>query len=518
MSNATHPTPETLLRLADEDLARDEARGVEQHLAGCAGCRDEFASLRETSDDILRFHQNVLKASLPDPPHAWGAFHGTAAVRKRLFVFPPRAARVSVAAAAAVVAAVVLVRWIERPVQVSAAELLRKAEVREQAASNPRHKIRIRYKNYSWTRPARLGVSARPAPGDPAVIEGMLRLAGFSSEDPLSAAAFSQWRNGLSERHDEVQRNSETYVVTTSAPAGVLREASLTLRSDDLHATRATLRYRSNDTLDMDELPGDSSDLEAARPPVPALAPSPTPPPPAPPATPAAEVQVVAALHGLGADLGEPVEVARTGGTIVVSGAGLPASRQDQIRAAVSGIPGVRVAFEPGDGRRAGGASLSGRAAAPAAAANPLLDQLRAAATGGADPGDSLIDATDRAIQRAYALAGLARRFTPPLETSLAAGDRSIVRGIAIDHAGVLSTSVASMTGLLTRILPPPVNAAPAATSSWQETAEGLVAAARDADQAINDTTGDLGTRESRLADALARLRALIGTMQTQLQ
>ena len=517
MSDKTHLTPETLLRFADEDLAIDEARNVEQHLAGCAGCRDEFVSLRETSDDILRFHQNVLKAGLPDPPRAWGAFHGTATVRERLFVFPPRAARLAAAAAAAVIAAVVLVRWMERPALVSAAELLRKAEVREHAAASPRRRIRIRYKNYSWTRPARLNVSARPAPGDPAVIEGMLRLAGFPSEDPLSAAAFSQWRNGLSERHDEVRQDSETYVVTTSTPAGALREASLTLQSSDLHATRATLRYRSNETLDMDELPEDSGDLETARPPVPALAPSPAAPPPAPPATPAAEVQVIAALHGLGADLGEPVEVARTGGVITISGAGLPPARQEQIRAAVSGIPSVRIAFEPGDGRRAGGATLPGRAAAPADAANPLLDQLRAAANGGADPGDALIDATDRAMQRAYALAALARHFPPSLEASLADGDRSIVRGIAIDHAGVLSTAVSSMDSLLLRVLPP-VNPAPAATSSWQETAERLVVAARDADQAINAVTGELGARESRLADALARLRGLIGTMQAQLQ
>lgn len=512
MSNAIHPTQEALLRLADEDLALDEARGVERHLAGCAGCRDEFLSLRETSEEILRFHQNVLKPSLPSPPRAWEPprWKGTA---PRVIPFPIRVA----AGAAAAIAAVVLVRWMLRPVPVSAAELLRKAEVREQAASSARHRIRIRYKNYSWTRPARLTGSAYPAPGDPAGIEAVLRQAGFPSEDPLSASAFSQWRNRLPERHDEVRRDPETYVVTTSAPTGVIREASLTLRSSDLHATRATLRYRSNETLDMDEVPADDGDLQGAQPRIPELAAPPVEPQPASPATPAEEVEVTAALHSLGADLGEPIDVARTGGVIVISGAGLPASRQEQIRAAVSGIAGVRVVFEPGDGRRVGGGGLPGRTAAPPDVTNPLLDQLRAAANSAADPGDALIDATDRAVQRAYALATLARRFPPPSETVLAASDRSVLRSIAMDHARVLSTSVGSMTGLLLRVLSP-VNGAPAATSSWQETADAMVAASRDADQAINAATGDLDARESRLAGALARLRGLIETMQTQLR
>jgi hypothetical protein len=512
MSNAIHPTQEALLRLADEDLALDEARGVERHLAGCAGCRDEFLSLRETSEEILRFHQNVLKPSLPSPPRAWEPprWKGTA---PRVIPFPIRVA----AGAAAAIAAVVLVRWMLRPVPVSAAELLRKAEVREQAASSARHRIRIRYKNYSWTRPARLTGSAYPAPGDPAGIEAVLRQAGFPSEDPLSASAFSQWRNRLPERHDEVRRDPETYVVTTSAPTGVIREASLTLRSSDLLATRATLRYRSNETLDMDEVPADDGDLQGAQPRIPELAAPPVEPRPASPATPAEEVEVTAALHSLGADLGEPIDVARTGGVIVISGAGLPASRQEQIRAAVSGIAGVRVVFEPGDGRRVGGGGLPGRTAAPPDVTNPLLDLLRAAANSAADPGDALIDATDRAVQRAYALATLARRFPPPSETVLAASDRSVLRSIAMDHARVLSTSVGSMTGLLLRVLSP-VNGAPAATSSWQETADAMVAASRDADQAINAATGDLDARESRLAGALARLRGLIETMQTQLR
>ncbi|HLK47074.1 MAG TPA: zf-HC2 domain-containing protein [Bryobacteraceae bacterium] len=513
MNSATHPDAELLLRLADEDLSTEETRRVEQHLSACPACRDELAALRDTSEDILRFHQTVLKPALPEPPRAWELPRRIPSA-PRVIAFPIK--RV-LTAAAALIAAVVLVRRMEQPVPVSAAELLRKAEVRERAAPNPRRRIRIRYRNRSWTRPARLDTLRPPEAGDPAVIDAMLRQAGFSTEDPLSAAAFSRWRSGLSARQDQVRQDSENYVVTTSTPEGVVREASLTLRSGDLHPTSATLRYRSEETVDMDEVPADAVELEGPRPPVPPPAPRRAQAPAVPAAGPAEEVQVMAALHRIGADLGEPVDVARNAGSIDVSGAGLAPARQEQIRAALTDIPGVRIAFESGGARRANGAGLPRRPAAPADAANPLIDQLRAASNGAADPGDSLIEATDRAVQRAYALAALAQRFPAPLEASLAPADRTLVRRMALDHADILSASVTAMNTLLTAVLPP-ANVAPPAGAGWQQTAETVLAAARGADQAINAATADLDARKTRLAVSLARLRGLIEILRTELQ
>jgi hypothetical protein len=516
MTNVIHPDEETLLRFVDQDLSTGEARSLEQHFSVCGRCRDDLTALRETSEDFRRFHL-VHKAGLPAPPRAWDTPRWSDLANReqparRLAAFPVKPL---LAAAAAIIAAVFLVRWIERPPSVSAAELLRRAEVREQAAANPRRRIRIRYQNRVWTRPGRLDPVVRPQAGDPAVIDAMLRQAGFDTEDPLSAAAFARWRNSLPERHDEVRQDSESYTLTTAAPAGVLRQASLTFRSRDLHASSATLRYRTDDTLDMDELPPDPGELEVSRPQAPAPSPNPVvPAAPSPTAGLAEEVQVVAALHRVGADLGDPVEVERNADGIFITGAGLPASRQDEIRAAVSDIPGVRVAFEAGSGRRPNGAALPQLTAAPADASNPLLEQLRAAANPDADPGDALIDADDHAVQRAYALAALARRFPPPVETTLTARDRTAVRAIALDHSNALSVSVVAMSTLLAPVVPP-APAAPGALANWQETAENVMAAARDVDQELNaGSTSDLESRKARLGGALARLRRRAGSLQ----
>jgi len=408
---------------------------------------------------------------------------------------------------------------MERPIPVSAAELLRKAEVRERAVQELPRRIRIRSKSHSWTRPGRLDTTLGRQAAD-VTLRAMLVNAGFDWKDPLSAAAFSRWRNSLSERHDEVRNEEGLYVVTTATPSGALSEASLTLRARDLHAVSATLRYRSQETLEMVEVPDDAGKLDAGQPrvPVPKSIPRAA-ETPAMAAGAAEEVQVIAALHRIGADLGEPVDVQRTLDGIRVSGSGLSALRQQQIRLAVAGIPGVQLAFEANGARRLSGTELPPRTAPPADAANPLLDALRAAAPNAvSDAGDALIDATDRAMQRSYALAALARRFPQPGESALAGGDRAVVRRTALDHVEALSAAVGQMTTLLAVLLPP-ASASPAAPARWQETAERILAAAQTVDQELNaSSSGALDGRKTRLAMALVQLRSLVQAAPSQLQ
>src|SRR5262249_40827285 len=135
MSNATsrHPDEATLLRFLDQDLSAAEIRDVEEHLAGCCECRGESAAVRETLGEIERFHETVIKAALPQPPRAWesprwSALANPEAAQRRLIAFPVTQA---LTMAAAIVVAIVVVRWMERPIAVNAAELLRKAEVQE---------------------------------------------------------------------------------------------------------------------------------------------------------------------------------------------------------------------------------------------------------------------------------------------------------------------------------------------------------------------------------------------------
>ena len=508
MSSATswHPDEETMLRLADEDLSIVEAGRLEEHLAGCSACRGRFTELRRLLGDLQRFHKSVVKPALPDPPREWRNPRWSKLAKP----FPVR----RYLAAAAVVAGAVLLRWIERPGEVSAAELLRRAEAKEQAAPQVRRRIRIRSKNRTWTRPAPLETVGRPQAGDAAALAIMLQDAGFPWEDPLSAASFSTWRNRLPERHDEVRKSAESYLVTTSTPAGVLREASLALRVGDLHAVSATLRYRSDENLDVSEVTGEAEPAEAPRP----AAPTPEGEPPSarrasPVAGPAEELRVIAALHDIGADLGDPIDVKRDDEGIVVAGIGLNDSRQEQIRTALAGIPGVRIAFEQEAGRRFTNPGPLRARTALANASNPLIEQLRAEAGSlNADSGDALIDAADRAVQRAHALAALARRFQPWVEASLDATNRATLRRIAGGHLNVLSSAARELSVLL-KASPP----AAITTPDWQDASENILKTAIEADQELNSSNSDVVGRLARLRAALSRLAAVVDAAQAGL-
>src|SRR5262249_10169574 len=55
-------------------------------------------------------------------------------------------------------------------------------------------------------------------------------------DNPLSATAYDAWRSGLASRRDTVRVEAQgLLVLSTSADVGPVREASLTVRSDDYH-------------------------------------------------------------------------------------------------------------------------------------------------------------------------------------------------------------------------------------------------------------------------------------------
>ena len=65
----------------------------------------------------------------------------------------------------------------------------------------------------------------------------------------------------------------------------------------------------------------------------------------------------------------------------------------------------------------------------------------------------------------------------------------------------------------------PPSSASAIAPAHWQETVEGILAAAQEVDQELNASSkGDLEGRKARLAGAFVRLRHLVEVAPSQLQ
>jgi hypothetical protein len=494
-----HPDPEILLRFIDQDLSPSESSEVSAHLLGCGDCRDRVRALEEALGDYGRFHRHVLKPSLPPPPRAWRAVELPRARPTRWRLAP------WLAAAAAVAALFFVVRRFEDAPEVRAAELLRKASVAEQAAPRTKARIRIRRGSHALDRSAVL-LPGDTESTDAAALHAAFDAAGYPWEDPLSAGAFSRWRDSLPKEQDQIEQNGGAFTVRTASSAGALSSASLTLRAADLHALACTLSFRGSgtETIDISELP------DATSPAV--LTPSPLPPRLAPPAAATAtvgdELHVIAALHRIGADLGEPVEVRRSGDRVQVLVTGLDQARRDQIRAAVSGIAVAQITFED-VGRTDSRASLRPpRTAVPADRVNPVISDLLAHlgnGIAGSDLADELIDATDRAAGRAFALRTLARRFPPESTSQLSPSDAETLAGIVRDHTAGLGTAIRELRRLLAPILPNS-QPSPSTGASWQQIAEGLPVTADRLDRTLNGASDASDARKARLAELTADL------------
>src|SRR5258707_12974215 len=121
---------------------------------------------------------------------------------------------------------------------------------------------------------------------------------------------------------------------------------TLKIRTQDLRPVEERFEFRNRDWVEITELAGEAEPpLLIAR--GGGSAPehhtktsaSPT------PATIGDELHVLASLHRVGADLGDPIEVSRAGGDILVAGVGIAPQRQQEIHDAIGAQKHVVVRF-----------------------------------------------------------------------------------------------------------------------------------------------------------------------------
>lgn len=188
-------------------------------------------------------------------------------------------------------------------------------------------------------------------------------------QHPLSPTSFQAWRTSLEQKHEEVQESALagglkvlTLKTIPKAPVaiGAIVEVDLVVRAEDWHPVSQYLRVRAEEgerEYELTEIAFQVVSLDAIGPFVFAE------PPVAPivPATPAsvvssspsaaelaaAEMEARSALHDVGADLGEPIEIVRTSsGKVEVRGLAETAERKQELLTALRDIPLVTVAIQ----------------------------------------------------------------------------------------------------------------------------------------------------------------------------
>jgi len=318
-----------------------------------------------------------------------------------------------------------------------------------------------------------------------------------------------------------------------------LRHATLKLRTPDLRPVEERLEFSNQEWVEITEIVDDTipaaSDSAAektasAAGKAKALAneTSRSVRAPAPLASAAEELQVIAALHDVGADLGDPVEISRSGSEILVSGVGIAPARQQEIKNALgsqarvvirfSDSPPARVQEQPTTANEtpAGGdvrqlqarlaEQLGGRA---------NLEQLAA----------QVLDSSESLMARAYALRRLAEQFPVAVELELSAPDRELLRRLRSEHSAALGQQAAQIDRDVQPILAQvrgdkgaPDNGDP--SESWQAATEGLFQSARRLDKLLGVMFGaapsetPAGLIPAQLKTSLAQLRARLDTYE----
>jgi hypothetical protein len=504
-----HSEKNDLLGYLDGELSARRLRRVARHLESCGPCRAELEQLQDTLAECARYRQDVLVAQLPEAPQPWrDLYRDFSRIDESLANEPllvrlmrplvhsgvPRWAYVAGLAALIVVGTF---NQLRQAPSVQAATILRKAVAISEIKARPAHHIRFRTsQRQEFTRLAGPQAAVMQVAGMQ-VVFALFQSAHFDWNDPLSARAFQQWRDGQVHKTDEVsavpnpQAPAESFTqIRTVAAEGELAEASITLASD-LTPVEERLEFRDREWVELSEIAeaptesagGSGADHVA----VPVRAAE-------PPSRPAAfapgssasisdELQVLSALNEIGADLGDPVYVNLSDGRVMVTGGeGLPPQRLQKIRDSVASIPHVDVEFSvsppatvPADAAAATGGNTASAPVSPVEAR--IEKQL-----GGHAEFDrfstQLLDLDQLAMERVHALRRLAQKFSPEEEVQLSSQDLSILHEISRKHTAVLVEKVNGMERMLVPMLSSlggtAASVRPAVHTAWQPAVEDV--------------------------------------------
>jgi hypothetical protein len=417
-------------------------------------------------------------------------------------------------------------RQLRETPSVKAANLLKKAVASAEARPQAVRRIRIRTRHAQFTRTVgRLTVERAP---EPAEVSALFQKAGYDPGDPLSARAYQEWRGRLGgNATDQVDSTAGAYRIRTEPQAGEVAAASLKLRASDLEPVEGRLEFRDSEFLDMSEIPEPSTRGESApvasngveAPLRPAEPSQPAAAAPGPSASISDELQVLAALHRIGADLGDPVEVRLSEGKVEVGGTGVAPARQQQILEALADLPNVAVRFSepaPLTGEPSGLPPQTAAGPAPLVGVRARIEQQLGGRAEFERFSSQVLDDNEAAMARAYALRGLGRRFPAGSEASLPPADRVLLRRMAREHVNEL----ARHADALDRALAGPLAALGGTAAAvrhpeprdWEEASGQLFDSARRVEVLLSVLLGAAPDREPEAnlpSDLLTALRAL---------
>jgi anti-sigma factor RsiW len=577
-----HLDHQQMLAYLDGELSRLENHRAEEHLHSCWTCRTEAEHLKADIATILDSQKEAFSPSLPPPPNAWASFDMLVA---RSAPVPEAALRLRAMASldsisgrswvfamslAVILIAVVAFGTFHAPV-VSAKEVLRRIEVADAKRSTIamdqviRERVRIRRTTRSTGKQESTVANAwrsRKAaywenPQDDAVIadlEAAYKAHFIALSLPLASSSVSDWGKATHGAPTITRRGTAFDLTYVSANPGsnAIQSVSFLLEPDSWTVKQMTLAlpnaFFEVTEEDFDVVPANSvspilrAQLELA--PFPSAAPPATIDPVALPTNEAgvhspinldsAEIAVFTTLHHLKVDLGEPVTVVRTQGGVEVGIWQLPEDRQEELRSALSGQPGVQILTSAPHVSVVKISPSSPQPSRPAlVTADSETDDRLIKFFGGADKEQEftqrVLNTSTDMLSHLYALRGLQAEFPTATEERLSREDRSRLAVLVQDHAEAIRSNLDT---LATQLLPLDnrfgVAQSPMPASSlgiaWQQGSLDSLQAGKAIDhllRALLTTSEDPATPDKALPEIgqnISRLGAKLGALSVAVQ
>ena len=551
-----HVTRERLLHYVDGELSRSAIAETKEHLQSCWSCRVELDRLEKDIGVILDAHNQVFMPSLPDPPQPWPRMepkldasdesHRRPFFWRRVAPIAAEFLRPPYTFATAALVMLLIISLISLQVTpVSAAEVLRQVEAADarRLAITPRDVIcqRVRVRKVgrdasgaqtstleSW----KTSESSYWNLGQDAVNSELLKryqANGIAASLPLSSVAIKSWV-GLAGSAPVVSREDDGTLnirLVSNGPARSrgLEEVSFHVQPQDWGVNELMLSF-SDATFDITKesfalvdkarVPrGILAALEPAalslRAPVIASAPRPIHHAVVAPNLDDVEVDVRYRLHGIGADLGESIEVIRAAGQVVVDAWPVSPSRKAELARALEDKPGVRLEFQPPV--EPAGSKVT--AILPRAPSAQQPDQRLTKFFGSPETEEdytrAVLQTRKALLAHLYALRTLASRWPVEAEAHLSAPARDELSWMVLDHAAGVRFALLDLHATLNPLLEhfgyaaTPV-ASQGESSGWQDSAATALEAARSMERTLLSllTTSD---QPASVDEALPKLQ-----------
>jgi hypothetical protein len=503
-----HADDGLLLRYLDGELSGRKSRQVRTHLEACWQCRAELEALQAMIGDCVRYRKTVLAQGLAPAPERWkpldfeiveAELAAESLVARLARLFSPRRnapLRWALSGAAVLALTLVAIHKLGEAPNVEAAALLKKAVLVSEARPHVPKKLRVTTSHWQLMR---VVYAPGPETAGEAEIAKLFHTASYDWSDPLSAKAYSDWRAHLSRKRDVLQTpDKDSYFIKTTTDDGALLSASLKMRSTDFEAVEGRFEFRNGEWVEMTELV-DQQTLPASivagtaggmprQPGMPPVPSSPTAEPEAAePSSVSEELQIFEALHQVGADLGDPIEVNREGRDVLVSGTGVSHQHQQQLHALLDRLPHVAVRFSDPTFPASNPPAQEPVTRDAAGPEKPKYPARLEARLGGRPQFErfsgQVLDWTDSAMARVYALKRLAQQFPADAEARMTADERRTLHHLAREHGTALSKELSKITTTVIPVLSgvgaTGTAARPSATGQWQLTSEELFAGGR---------------------------------------